>query len=96
MTDELRSKLRGEMMPATWSELMYQFARGGLCLVAAETDLLEVAFAVATDDRATVEQLLATAKLRRATDEDARSFQAGADQRFQFVIVQPWVLAQPL
>lgn len=83
-------------MPASWPELLYQFARGGLFVVAPEADLLDVAVAVAADDRAAVEQLLTSGRLRRATDDDARRFQATAGQRFQFVIVQPWVIAQPL
>ena len=83
-------------MPATWPELLYQFARGGLFLVDSESDLLDVAHAVANDDKAVVESMLARGQLRRATDDDARRFQGAATQRFQFVIVQPWVIAQPL
>lgn len=83
-------------MPASWPELLYQFARGGLFVVAPEADLLDVALAVASDDRDAVAQLLTGGRLRRATDDDARRFQAAAGQRFQFVIVQPWVIAQPL
>jgi hypothetical protein len=96
VTDDVRSKLRGEIMPATWPELLYQFARGGLFLVDTESDLLDVALAVAGDDKASVERMLASAELRRATDDDARRFQAAPAQRFQFVIVQPWVIAQAL
>lgn len=92
----LRDKLRSEIMAASWPELRYQFARGGLFLVAAAADLLEVAEAIASDDRARVELLLADASLRRVTDDDARVFEGAPTTRFQFVIVQPWVLAQRL
>lgn len=90
----LRDKLKDEVMPASWPELLYQFARGGLLVVAPGRDLLDVAEAVARDDRTEVETLLASGSLRRATDDDARTFQAAPGLRFQFVIVQPWVLAQ--
>jgi hypothetical protein len=96
VTDDLRTKLRAEIMPASWPELLYQFARGALFVVAPEADLLDVAVAVARDDRDAVAALLSTGQLRRATDDDARHFQASAGQRFQFVIVQPWVIAQAL
>ena len=96
VTEDVRSKLRSEIMPATWPELLYQFARGGLFLVDNEGDLLDVAHAVAQDDKTTVERMVTTGRLRRATDDDARRFQAATAQRFQFVIVQPWVIAQAL
>ena len=90
-----REKLRSEIMPARWPELRYQFARGGLLLVSGSADLLEVALALASDDREAVQQLLASGQLWRTRDDDARRFEAEAC-RFQFVIVQPWVLAQEL
>lgn len=96
MDDSVRAKLRGEMMAASWSDLVYQFARGGLLLVTAELDLLEVASAIASDARAQVEPWLASGAVRKARDEDAQSFQRDPAARFQFVIVQPWVLAQRL
>lgn len=90
----LRDKLKDEVMPASWPELLYQFARGGLLMVAPGRDLLDAAEAVARDDRDAVETWLSSGSLRRATDDDARTFQATPSLRFQFVIVQPWVLAQ--
>jgi hypothetical protein len=95
MDDTLREKLRGEIMSARWPDLVYQFARGGLLLIAPTADLLEVALAVARDDRAHVEALLAQRTLWRASEEDARRHQHEST-RFQFVIVQPWVIAQSL
>jgi len=92
-----RAKLRTEVMAVGWSELVPQFARGALLLLAGDRDLLEVAEAIALDDRARVEAWLASGGLRRAADEDARALaEAGASARFQCVIVQPWVLAQRL
>lgn len=96
MSDAVRDKLRGEIMAATWSELVYQFARGGLLLLAPTVDLLDVATALARDERAQVEGWLASGALRRASEDDARRFQGAHGLRLQFVIVQPWVLAQPL
>jgi hypothetical protein len=94
--DPVRAKLRSEVLPASWPELLYQFARGGLFVVSPGADLLDVASALAKDERARVEQLIAAGDLRRASDDDARTFQSTPTLRFQFVIVQPWVLAQVL
>src|ERR1700710_576610 len=69
----LRAKLRSEVLPASWADLLYQFARGGLFLVDPEGDLLDVAEAIANDDRPRIEALLQSASLRRASDDDART-----------------------
>ncbi|HEY6882111.1 MAG TPA: DUF2288 family protein [Polyangiales bacterium] len=92
--EHLREKLRAEIMPARWPDLLYQFARGGLLL--AQGDLLELALELARDDRPAIEARLASGELRKASDDDARAFHANPSQRFQFVIVQPWVLAQAI
>jgi hypothetical protein len=91
-----REKLRAEIMPARWPELLYQFATGRLLLARADADLLDLAEELARDDKAKVEARLTNGELRRCSDDDARAFQADASVRFQFVIVQPWVLAQQL
>ncbi len=96
MDETLREKIRAEIMAASWADLVYQFARGGLVLVHAELDLLEVATAVAADDRAQVEGWLSSGAVARATAQDALAFQQAPAARFQFVIVQPWVIAQRL
>lgn len=96
MDGSVREKLRGETMAAAWGDLVYQFARGGLLLVTTQLDLLDVATAIATDAREQVEHWLATGAVRKASDEDAQRFQSEPNVRFQFVIVQPWVLAQRL
>ncbi|MET0284790.1 MAG: DUF2288 family protein [Polyangiales bacterium] len=93
---DLREKLRAEIMPARWPDLLYQFARGGLLLARSDADLLELAQELARDDRGAVQARLQSGALRRCQDEDARAFHANPAQRFQFVIVQPWVLAQAL
>jgi hypothetical protein len=92
----VRSKLRGEVMAVTWDHLIPQFARGGLLLIEPQHDLLEVAEAIASDDRARVEGWLSAGALRKLTDDDARAFSSQPGLRFQCVIVQPWVLAQQL
>ena len=90
-----RAKLRTEVMAVRWSDLVPQFARGALLLIEKRLDLLDVAEAMARDDRSTIEAFLSDGDLRRASDHDAHGFTAAAaEARFQCVIVQPWVLAQ--
>ncbi len=96
MSTSVRDKLKAEVLAAGFQELVPHFARGALLIVAASCDLLDAAEAVARDDKPSVERLLARGELRKASDDDARRFVADKELRFQLLIVQPWVLAQPL
>jgi hypothetical protein len=96
VSDELRKKLKGEVLAVAVRELLPHFARGGLLLVAPELDLLDVACGIARDEKARVEAWLLSGSLRRCSDDDARELVAMPDKRAQFVIVQPWVIAQLL
>jgi len=95
MSNALRDKLKSEVMATDFAALGPHFARGALILVAVDVDLLDVAECVARDQRARVEAWLKAQHIWRASDADAQAAVAGAE-RFQFVIVQPWVLAQKL
>jgi hypothetical protein len=96
LEDAIRTKLRAEVMAVGWAELAPQFARGGLLFIDAALDLLDVATAIARDQREQVEAWLAQGQLWRAGEADAHAFASASSQRFQCVIVQPWVLAQAL
>jgi len=93
MSNALRDKLAGELMDTDFKALAPHFARGALVLVASDLTLLDVAEAIARDQRAQVEAWLGAGRIWRATDDDAKHALA-AQQPFRFVIVQPWVLAQ--
>lgn len=94
--DALREKLRSEVMACAFEDLAPHLSRGALLLAEPTVDFLDVAYAIARDDRASVERFLQAAQLRRAGEPDQALFGALAEQRFQFVVVQPWVLAQPI
>jgi hypothetical protein len=92
---ELRDKLRSEIMAGGWDLLTEHHGRGALFVVAPDLDLLEVALAVAEDRVDDVRGFVDSGKLVRPAPAqvDPRS---GSAPRFQFVIVQPYVLAQQI
>jgi|GEM_PF-746102 len=94
--DELRQKLRADIHQVEADALLPHHRRSALILAAAELDLLDAAVAVGLDDTATVQTWLAEGKLSRPTLAQLATWCVDRDQRFQFVIVQPFVLAQPL
>ncbi len=95
-TSTVREKLRAEVVAVCWEELAPHCVRGGLLLVAPQVDLLDAAEALARDDRSWVEQMLEAGLFGRASQADAQRFEAEKTQRFQCVIVQPFVVAQPI
>jgi len=98
--DEVRNKLRREVMSCHWEDLAPHQQRGALLLLVPEFDLLDVAAAMARDDKQRVTGWLKSGALRRASEADRVQYEHESDEvsevRFQFVIVQPWVLAQAL
>ncbi len=95
MSTELRDTLTAEVLACRWPDLEPHHKRDGLVLVRPDLDLIDAAVAVATNRTDRIEVWLAVGRLVRP-DADAVAALAERDPRLQFVIVQPWVLAQEL
>ena len=93
---DLRAKLAGEVQAIDAATLLPHHRRGALVAVAAATDILDVAEAVARDDLATIERLLAEGAIFKPSIGQMADWCVDTELRFQFVIVQPYVLAQPI
>jgi len=76
-----------------WPELSRHFARGVVVCVHGGEDLVHVAEAFVGDRADEIERLYAARRLHRASDADARRWQAEATG-FWAVVVAPWVLVQ--
>jgi hypothetical protein len=99
----LREKLRGEVLSSYWEDLAPHQARGALLMLSPDVDLLDAAEAMAQDDNARVGRWLETGAMRRVGAAEAERLGTESEAlgeeselRFQFVVVQPWVLAQAL
>lgn len=86
-------KLLGETAPIRWEELQPFFARGALLWVHGTEDLVEVALAVAEDDRDKVGSWLASGMLGKLEESRAEDLLA-RDPQLWAVVVAPWVLVQ--
>ncbi|MCW3150074.1 DUF2288 domain-containing protein [Stutzerimonas stutzeri] len=96
MTDQastLYAKLLGETASITWQELQPFFARGALLQVASDFDLVEVALAVAQDDRTKVAAWLGGGQLLKMDATQAQDW-LERDPDLWAVVVAPWVLVQ--
>lgn len=92
----LREKLRGAVMATGWDALAGHHQRQALFVVHPAQDLLAVAIAVAEDRADEIGGWLAAGVIGRPRDEDVSEWEGSPTTRFQFVIVQPFVLAQRL
>jgi len=92
-TDALYAQLLGETAPILWSELEPFFARGVLLQVASQIDLIEVAQAVAQDDKTKVSAWLSQQQLGHLQADQASHWQSGQIELWA-VVVAPWVLVQ--
>lgn len=94
--DNLRQKLLDEVAAVDAAALVPHHRRGALLMLAIEVDLVETALAIATDDTATVEALIREGAIARPTLAQLADWCVDTSLRFQFLILQPYVLAQPL
>ena len=95
MTD-LRETLRRQIMDAEGALLVTHHRRGALFLVASEVSLLDVAEAIARDDTEKVGAWIEAGAIARPPAGEVERWERGERAAYRFVIVQPYVLAQPL
>lgn len=92
-TDELSTKLNQETGLLSWQDLIKFFARGVVVKVDPSLDLVEVAERVTNDDTAQFTLWLEAGQIQRASDDDARDWNA-REPDFWCLVTAPWVLVQ--
>jgi hypothetical protein len=90
-----RTKVNLETSQIAWKELQRYFAGGVALAVAADLDLVEVAYQMSLDNAAQIRQLMEAGKFGKVSDEQARGWLA-TDEVLWAVVVSPWVLVQPV
>lgn len=89
----IREKVNLETAQRPWRELQRYFAGGLAVDVAADLDLVDVAFQFARDNKIQVEQWLAAGKVAKVNDQQAKAWYED-DVRVWAVVVKPWILVQ--
>ncbi len=89
----IREKVNLETAQRPWRELQRYFAGGLADDVAADLDLVDVAFQFARDNKVQVEQWLAAGKVAKVNDQQAKAWYED-DVRVWAVVVKPWILVQ--
>ena len=85
-----------DLAEVSWRELKIHLQRDAIIIVAAELDLIEVGVAVADDDKVLVETWVTASQLVKPSEKQLKSWEQEPDQRFQMLIVQPFILIQDI
>ncbi|MBD2260910.1 DUF2288 domain-containing protein [Pseudanabaena sp. FACHB-2040] len=96
MTQDLRSELAEMMGPAEWRWLSPHANKGSVVVVNPALDLVEVGYAIATDDVSTVDRWIAEALLTKPSPDQLNDWNQAQSKQFSSLIVQPFVLVQVL
>jgi len=89
----LKAKITAETARIQWTELAKFYAAGQLLRVSAELDLIDVAFALATDQKALFADWLAGGLVHRVSDDEAMYWHE-QQRELWAVVISPWILVQ--
>lgn len=89
----LKEKINLETSQIAWKELQRFFAGGLAVCVAADLDLIDVAYQFALDNKEQVTLWMASGQLALVSDRQALDWLA-ADAEVWAVVVKPWILVQ--
>jgi hypothetical protein len=89
----IRAKIVSETARISWLELQKFYAAGSVISVAAELDLISVAFAFSRDDKQQVAQWLQSAQVERTSEQQAQQWYQQQAELWA-VVISPWVLVQ--
>lgn len=89
----LKAKITAETAQISWLELQKFYAAGDVLQVSAPLDLIEVAFAFATDAKEHVAAWLEQGQLGRVEPDQAKCWFAQQTTLWA-VVISPWVLVQ--
>jgi hypothetical protein len=90
-----RAKIASETAKIPWLELQRFFAAGKVMLLAAELDLVDVAYAFQLDDIEQVQTWTDSQQVSPVNDDQAKHWVA-SDALLWAVVVKPWVLVQAI
>ena len=89
-------KLSQEIDVARWEWLKPHFEREALLVISKELELAEVGERLAADDAVMLQRWLASHLIAKPTPEQAAAWENNMLQRFNILIVSPFVLIQEM
>jgi hypothetical protein len=94
MTAELRTQLAESIDEAEFNWLKPHIQKDTVIIVNDGLDLVEVGVAIATDNTIAVQRWVGEQLITKPSEQDLAAWNAQPHQKFQAIIVQPYVLVQ--
>jgi len=88
-----KAKIVAETATAPWKELERFYAKGVLILVDESLDLVEVGYAISSDDTEQIRQWMQSGLLKRTFDPQAIAWEK-ENTHVWTVVIRPWILVQ--
>lgn len=92
----LRAELLENLDEAEWQWLIPHVQRDALVVVASGLDLLDVGCALASDNVSSVQEWISEELIYKPSPELLSEWNSDRSKRFNTLIVQPYVLVQPM
>jgi len=89
----IKAKIVSETARINWLALQKFYAAGSVITVAAQLDLVDVAFAFSCDNKAQVADWLASGVVGRTTEQQAQQWFTQQTELWA-VVISPWILVQ--
>ncbi len=93
MSEKVESFKR-DLAEVHWRELKIHLQRDAIITVAQALDIIDVAVAVADDDKEIVEGWIGSEQLGKPTEEQLKTWEKTQEKPFRMLIVQPFILIQ--
>lgn len=87
-------QFKQDLAEVPWKDLRIHLQRDSIVLVADGLALLDVAVAVAEDNKSLVEGWVTAGAISKPTAEQIAAWETQLDKPFQMLIVQPFILLQ--
>jgi hypothetical protein len=94
--ENLKEKLTSEKEKVKWIALEEHHEREALLIIKNHLDLIDVGVSIANDDVQKVKEWLSTEDIKRPDEEMVNNFKENDQTYFEFIIIQPYVLAQQI
>jgi hypothetical protein len=94
--EPIKNQLLEELAEVEWSDLIPHAQRDAIILVSDSLNLIEVAEAIASDNVQLVQNWIATKLIEKPNQEQLSNWNSLPTSLFNTLIVQPFVLIQPI
>ena len=96
MTDDLRAQLTELLDEAELEWLKPHIQKDAVIIVVPDLDLLDVGVAISSDNTQSIQHWISEQLLVKPSQETLNRWNSNANQRFQALIIQPYILVKEL